>query len=161
MNNKYKLNVNKTFEVTLSEEDVQQLNAVKTSEDSYHVLNDNKSYQTVVTQSDFLQKKYTVKVNSTEYEVTIADELDQLIKEMGFSVGSSKHVNSIKAPMPGLILDIHVKAGDSVKEDDALLILEAMKMENVIVSPRDGLIKSVSVTKGAAIDKGQLLIEFE
>ncbi|MCB0461033.1 MAG: biotin/lipoyl-binding protein [Flavobacteriaceae bacterium] len=161
MNNKYKLNVNKTFEVNLSEEDVQQLNAVKTSEDSYHVLNDNKSYQTVVTQSDFLQKKYTVKVNSTEYEVTIADELDQLIKEMGFSVGSSKHVNSIKAPMPGLILDIHVKAGDSVKEDDALLILEAMKMENVIVSPRDGLIKSVSVTKGAAIDKGQLLIEFE
>ena len=161
MNNKYKLNVNKTFEVNLSEEDVQQLNAVKTSEDSYHVLNDNKSYQAVVTQSDFLQKKYTVKVNSTEYEVTIADELDQLIKEMGFSVGSSKHVNSIKAPMPGLILDIHVKAGDSVKEDDALLILEAMKMENVIVSPRDGLIKSVSVTKGAAIDKGQLLIEFE
>jgi biotin carboxyl carrier protein len=161
MNNKYKLNVNKTFEVNLSEEDVQQLNAVKTSEDSYHVLNDNKSYQAVVTQSDFLQKKYTVKVNSTEYEVTIADELDQLIKEMGFSVGSSKHVNSIKAPMPGLILDIHVKAGDSVKEDDALLILEAMKMENVIVSPRDGIIKSVSVTKGAAIDKGQLLIEFE
>ncbi|MEZ4842073.1 MAG: biotin/lipoyl-containing protein [Flavobacteriaceae bacterium] len=161
MNNKYKLNVNKTFEVNLSEEDVQQLNAVKTSEDSYHVLNDNKSYQAVVTQSDFLQKKYTVKVNSTEYEVAIADELDQLIKEMGFSVGSSKHVNSIKAPMPGLILDIHVKAGDSVKEDDALLILEAMKMENVIVSPRDGLIKSVSVTKGAAIDKGQLLIEFE
>ena len=161
MNNKYKLNVNKTFEVNLSEEDVQQLNAVKTSKDSYHVLNDNKSYQAVVTQSDFLQKKYTVKVNSTEYEVAITDELDQLIKEMGFSVGSSKHVNSIKAPMPGLILDIHVKAGDSVKEDDALLILEAMKMENVIVSPRDGLIKSVSVTKGAAIDKGQLLIEFE
>jgi len=63
--------------------------------------------------------------------------------------------------MPGLILDIHVDKGQEVKEDEALLILEAMKMENVITSPRDGIIKSVSVSKGEAIDKGHLLIEFE
>ena len=72
-----------------------------------------------------------------------------------------KHVNSIKAPMPGLILDIHVKQGQEVKEDEGLLILEAMKMENVITSPRDGVIKSVNIVKGEAIDKGHLLIEFE
>jgi biotin carboxyl carrier protein len=48
-----------------------------------------------------------------------------------------------------------------VKENEQLLILEAMKMENSILSPRDGIIKSISVAKSQAVDKGQLLIEFE
>ena len=84
-----------------------------------------------------------------------------LIKEMGFEVGASKQVNAIKAPMPGLILEISVEVGQEVKENDPLLILEAMKMENSILSPRDGVIKSVAMTKGAAVEKGALLIEFE
>ena len=80
---------------------------------------------------------------------------------MGFEVGATKKVNDIKAPMPGLILDINVKVGQEVKENDALLILEAMKMENVLTSPRDGVIKSISVNKGNAVEKNQLLIVFE
>jgi biotin carboxyl carrier protein len=63
--------------------------------------------------------------------------------------------------MPGLILDIHVRIGQAVNEDDPLLILEAMKMENVITSPRDGIIKNISVRKSDTVDKNQLLIEFE
>jgi biotin carboxyl carrier protein len=63
--------------------------------------------------------------------------------------------------MPGLILEIHVRIGQAVNENDPLLILEAMKMENVITSPRDGIIKSISVKKSDAVDKNQLLIEFE
>ena len=63
--------------------------------------------------------------------------------------------------MPGLILEINVEVGQEVVENDPLLILEAMKMENSFVSPRDGKIKSIAVVKGQAVDKGQLLIEFE
>jgi biotin carboxyl carrier protein len=63
--------------------------------------------------------------------------------------------------MPGLILEINVVVGQTVKENDPLLILEAMKMENSFLSPRDGVIKSIAVIKGDAVDKGQLLIEFE
>ena len=80
---------------------------------------------------------------------------------MGFEVGATKQINDIKAPMPGLILDISVTVGQEVKEDEPLLILEAMKMENVFTSPRDGIIKSISVSKGDAVDKNDLLIEFE
>jgi len=87
--------------------------------------------------------------------------LDLLIKQMGFSLGKSKTVNEIKAPMPGLILDIAVEVGQEVHEDDSLLVLEAMKMENNITSPRDGVIKSINIKKGDAVDKGALLIEFE
>ena len=80
---------------------------------------------------------------------------------MGFEVGASKVVNNIKAPMPGLILDINVKVGQDIKEDAPLLVLEAMKMENTLLSPRDGVIKYIAVSKGEAVDKNQLLIEFE
>jgi biotin carboxyl carrier protein len=60
-----------------------------------------------------------------------------------------------------LIIEVSVQAGQEVKENEQLLILEAMKMENSILSPRDGVIKSISVAKSQAVDKGQLLIEFE
>ena len=63
--------------------------------------------------------------------------------------------------MPGLILEINVAQGQEVKEDDTLVILEAMKMENAINSPRDGIIKSINVTQGESVDKNSLLIEFE
>ena len=100
-------------------------------------------------------------VNSNTYQVKIANKLDQLISKMGFSIGTNKQINKIKAPMPGLILDVMAKEGQVVKEDDALLILEAMKMENVIISQREGIIKTIAVKKGDAVDKNNLLIEFE
>ena len=61
------------------------------------------------------------------------------------------------APMPGNIVDVKVKAGDSVKKGDVLFILEAMKMENEIMAPCDGTAASVSVTKGATVESGSLL----
>jgi biotin carboxyl carrier protein len=73
---------------------------------------------------------------------------------------ASGKVNSIKAPMPGLIIDLKVKDGDAVKTGDALLILEAMKMENIIKSPGEGIVKTVKVKKGDSVEKNQVLIEF-
>ena len=63
----------------------------------------------------------------------------------------------VNAPMPGNILDVKVKPGDSVKAGDTLLILEAMKMENEISAPQDGTIASVDVRKGDVVDSGALL----
>ena len=63
----------------------------------------------------------------------------------------------IKAPMPGNILDVKVKAGDKVKNGDPIVVLEAMKMENPIPAPRDGTITSIVVSKGSTVEAGQLL----
>ncbi|HKK78307.1 MAG TPA: biotin/lipoyl-containing protein, partial [Phaeodactylibacter sp.] len=63
--------------------------------------------------------------------------------------------------MPGMVLEVSVKAGEEVSEGTPLLILEAMKMENVIKSPGDGVIKAINVTKGEAVDKNYLLVEME
>lgn len=161
MNNNYKLSVNNSNSFEFTESDLEKLDAVRVEKSKFHVLNDSKPYQAEIVSADFIAKKYTVKVNNNTYEVAISNPLDELIKSMGIERGKTKVVNAIKAPMPGLILEISVVVGQTVKENDPLLILEAMKMENSFLSPRDGVIKSIAVVKGNAVDKGQLLIEFE
>ncbi|MCK8479868.1 acetyl-CoA carboxylase biotin carboxyl carrier protein subunit [Psychroserpens algicola] len=161
MRQSFKVNVNTSFDFDISETDSSKLNSIKTSANTYHVLHDDRSYKAEITASDVNKKSYEVKVNNNTYNVNIFNALDSLIKDMGFEIGSSKIVNNIKAPMPGLILEINVKVGQEVNENDPLLILEAMKMENVLTSPRTGVITSISVEKGNAVEKNQLLIEFE
>jgi biotin carboxyl carrier protein len=161
MSNSYKLSVNNQTSIDLTESDLKNLDAIPLGNSKFHVLKDNKSYKAEIVSTDFIAKKYIIKVNNNSYEVAISDSLDMLIQSMGIERGRTKIINAIKAPMPGLILEISVSVGQQVKENDPLLILEAMKMENSFLSPRDGIIKSIAVKKGNAVDKGQLLIEFE
>ena len=161
MSNTYKTTVNEEHEFDISRDQLSQLDAVHTSQNSYHVLEDNSSFKATVVSSDFAKKTYNIQVNSNTYEVVIKDEVDVLIKEMGFTVGASKQLNNLISPMPGLIIDVQVTAGQEVKEGDTLVILSAMKMENSFVSHTDGVIKAVHVIKDDAVDKGQLLVEFE
>jgi biotin carboxyl carrier protein len=161
MGTNYTLLVNNTASFKVSKNDLKNFDSVKVEGAQFHVLKDRKPYKAEIISADFISKKYTIKVNNTTYEVTISDALDELIISMGIERGKTKVINAIKAPMPGLILEINVSVGQEVKENDPLLILEAMKMENSFLSPRDGVIKSIAVEKGNAVDKGQLLIEFE
>jgi len=70
-------------------------------------------------------------------------------------------MDNVKAPMPGLVLDILVEPGQSVQKGDNLLILEAMKMENIIKASGSGVVKNIPVHKKDAVEKNQLLIEME
>jgi len=161
MSTAYKVKVNETFQFDFEKESISQLDAVSVEANKFHVLHQNRPYKAEIVAADFYQKNYTVKVNNTTYTVVISNELDLLIKEMGFETGLTKQINAIKAPMPGLILELCVSEGQNVKENDNLLILGAMKMENSFLSPRDGVIKSIAVKVGDAVEKGNLLIEFE
>ncbi len=161
MDHKYKVKVNGALDFEFSEEEIKALDTQKTSANHYHLLKDNRSYSAEVFKQDFLHRTYEIKINSNIYSVKINNDLDQLIDDMGLSLGSSQQVNDIKAPMPGLILEVNVNEGDEVKEGDYLLVLEAMKMENTLTAPRDGVVKSVSISKGDAVEKNQLLIEME
>jgi len=67
----------------------------------------------------------------------------------------------VESPMPGKILSIKVRVGDTVKEDDELLILEAMKMENPIVAPVTGKVVEIKVNAEALVETGQLLVVIE
>jgi len=161
MPNNYKVKVNKTLKFEISEQEILDLDIVKTAKAKSHILQKQTPYKTEIVKANFDKKEYTVKVNSKTYKVKIEDELEALIQEMGFTLGKAKKVNEVKSPMPGLILEINVKEGQEVKENDTLLVLEAMKMENSITSPREGKIKNIAIKKGEAVEKGVLLIEFE
>lgn len=159
MDKNFKVKVDNSFEFDLKSSDANQLDLLKLTQSKFHVINKNKSFNIKLEKSNFYNKEYIVKVNSNSYSVNISNELDQLITEMGFSIGIAKKPNDIKAPMPGLILDIKVKEGQEVKEGDSLLILEAMKMENTISAPKDGIIKMISIKNGDTVEKGALMIE--
>lgn len=66
--------------------------------------------------------------------------------------------NAIKAPMPGTIVKVNVKAGDSVKRGDVLCVLEAMKMENEIMAPADGTVAGVNVSAGESVQTDAVLL---
>ncbi len=161
MGKSLKVKVNKTFEFDCSLEEVSKLDISVISDEEYHLLYDNVSYQIKVVSSNFHDKTYQISIDNSVFEVDLYNDLDLLIKEMGFSVSSKKEVKSISAPMPGLILDIPVNVGQEVQENDTLVILEAMKMENSILSPINGIVKTINAVKGDAVEKNHVIIEFE
>jgi biotin carboxyl carrier protein len=80
---------------------------------------------------------------------------------MGFGLAANKQIKEIKAPMPGLVLEIAVTDGQEVNDGDKILILGAMKMENSILIHTCARIKKVAVVSGQAVEKGQVLVELE
>ena len=133
------------------------------------------SYETQVMK--FEDNVAEVEVNGTKYKVTVENEVFQsktpkLVQ--GVSVPSTdsdpstaktanpnaaKGTGTIKSPLPGVVLALYVKVGDSVKLGQRLLLLEAMKMENNIEADKEGVIKSVLKQKGDSVMEGDVLIE--
>lgn len=156
----YKANVNDTFtfDIDLSSTswDVALLKGNK-----YHILYNNQSYVAELLRHDIQTKTFTFGIDGEEFTVSLADKHDQLITKMGLNASNKKKSNNLKAPMPGLVLEILVEQGQQINAGESLVILEAMKMENVLKAEADGVVKSISVNKGQAVDKNAVLLEFE
>lgn len=127
----------------------------------YHILTNGKGYSIEVAAIDRTAKTMTIKVNGHAYDIAVKDKFDALMEQMGFGKDALSKAADLKAPMPGLVIDVRVQPGDTVKKGDPVIVLEAMKMENVLKSPGDGKVKSVAATKGMSVEKGFILISFE
>ncbi len=122
-------------------------------------------------------KKYIVTVNGTKYEVVVEDadpnatytpaaskapaaapKAEAPKAEAPKAAPVSGNGENITCPMPGTIVKVPVKAGQSVKKGDVLCVFEAMKMENEVMAPRDGVVSSVAVSEGATVNSGDVLI---
>jgi biotin carboxyl carrier protein len=134
---------------------------VKISEGKFHILYNNRSYNAEVLEADYEAKSFKIKLNNNTYLLSAKDRFDALLEQLGMGDAASAKVNDLKAPMPGLIVDIKVQVGDTIKKGDSLLILEAMKMENVLKSVGDGKVKAIKVSPKQNVEKNQILIEFE
>ena len=137
------------------------LDIIKKDELSYHLIKDNKSYNIEIVEVDNEGKVVKLKINGVPFSGKVFSEMDLLLKEMGIDNLSTKKLKELKAPMPGLVLDIQVNEGDEVNEGDKLVVLEAMKMENNLKAESGGKVKSINCSKGQAVEKNEVLIVFE
>ena len=132
---------------------------VEISKNRFHILMNDHSYVCEVISAYTQKKSFEIRVNGKSFQVTVKDRFDELMHQLGMDKVSAYKVNVIKAPMPGLVLKLMAKEGDEIKTGDSLLILEAMKMENVIKSRGEGKIKQIRVKEQDAVEKNQVLIE--
>jgi len=161
MDDSYTVRVGEEMEFKPSGEALASLDVVKMGTDGHHLIKEGRGYRIKWLKSDFNKGRYLVEINGKKYETSLETPLDQLIKTLGFQTNGGPDVDSVIAPMPGLLLEVLVQVGDRVEKGDRLLVLEAMKMENIIGSPREGTIKKIMVGQGDTVDKKQLLLEIE
>ena len=145
----------------ISQEESEKLDVLSLDNSNFHLLQNGKAFRLEVLRTNFAKKTLEISVNGNPYTVSIADGYDQMVKAMGLLSNATTKINEIKAPMPGLILDIMVEVGQEIQEGTPLLVLSAMKMENIILAQGEGTVKAIAVKKDDAVDKGQLIIEME
>lgn len=135
------------------------LNISKTKS-GFHVLREHKAYKVDIISIDKKEKKVELRINNKFYAYEVKDKFDELLDKLGMSAQIKGKIDEIKAPMPGLVLDVLVSAGDVIKANQPLIILEAMKMENVIKSSVESTLKKIEVKKGDSVEKNQVLLTF-
>ena len=159
INNKsYLVKVNE-FEFSFTAHEIEQMNIITTSPGHFNMIRNNRSVNAKLVSEDIEKKKLVIEVDGEIFHIEINNELDQMLEQMGFNRTAAQQIKDIKAPMPGLVLEISVTDGQEVKQGDRIIILEAMKMENSIMIHCDASIKKIHVTAGQAVDKGQVLVE--
>ena len=132
---------------------------VQTMDDTIDsVLLDNVSTHVVAKQNG---AEYQVLLKHNQIDARVETERDRLLKTYATSAGSANKRYEVHAPMPALVVRVEVRVGDTIENGQSLLILEAMKMENEIKSHQAGKVKEVYVTKGKAVEKGELLLLLE
>jgi biotin carboxyl carrier protein len=156
----FKVDLDKKLNSGVIDGDSFEWDVINTKGDNYSIIKDNKSYNVEVLSVKPDEKSFLIKVDGIKYSLNAKDKYDELLHSLGMDNLASKKVADLKAPMPGLVLEISVEVGQEVVKGDTLLILEAMKMENVIKSPTDGVIKSISVSQSETVEKNQVILNF-
>ncbi len=125
------------------------------------ILHKGKSYTGTIVGVDRGNKEVTVKVNGQLYKTAIKEPIDLLLTNMGLDLKAMQKAEPVKAPMPGLVLKVLVTQGQQINKGDGLVILEAMKMENVLKASGPATVKAIKVSERTAVEKGTILIELE
>ncbi len=126
---------------------------------SFSIIANNKSYVAFLENVDRARKTMDLRIENSVYTIKIQEPIDLLLEKMGLDISKTQKVEPVKAPMPGLILKVLVTEGQAIKKGDPVLILEAMKMENVFKASSDATVKAIKITEGQAVEKGEVLIE--
>ncbi|CAL1520496.1 biotin/lipoyl-containing protein [Chitinophaga sp. MM2321] len=160
VNDKSTFTINPGAVITCNNQEV-DWSAAQLPTGDYSIIMDGQSYQAQVLKIDRDTKTVVLQINQRQYEVAIEEPIDQLLASMGIKDALTKKINDIKAPMPGLVLKVLVTPGQVIRKGDPVLILEAMKMENVFKATTDAVVKEIKVAERTAVEKGEVLIVLE
>ena len=155
--------INSVVQLDLSQRDLGKFKVIEInhSENEIILSNGTKKFECKILKENSIDQSYIVKINGEISTIRFIKQVEKTIEKLGIQKGSQKNINILKAPMPGLILDVIVKESDLVKKGDPVIILEAMKMENILSSPVDGIVKEIKVNPQQTVEKNNILIKFE
>lgn len=125
------------------------------------ILHKGRSYTATVEKLDAKTKELVLNVDGRRMRIAVQEPIDQLLHSMGMDLKSMQKAEPVKAPMPGMVLRVLVEPGQQIAKGDPLLVLEAMKMENVLKAGGPATVKAVRATERTAVEKGAVLIELE
>jgi len=127
----------------------------------YSVILNDKNYSLEVIEINRPAKTMTLGINGKVQEITVKDKYDLLLDSLGMSSGASKKIKELKAPMPGLVLEVLAEKEKNMEKGSTLLILEAMKMENEIQASTAGTVVALNVEKGDTVTPDETLLEIQ
>jgi len=164
----FKIRVNDQFDFeVISEKDRLLVNGKsvifdihQVNRSTFHILYQNRSYNAELIELNKADKTCSVRVNAQIYTMSLTDQFDDLLHQLGMDNLTVVKVSELKAPMPGMVLKVLVSEGEEVKKGSNLLILEAMKMENIIKAPADVVVKSIKVKPSDKVEKNQVMVVF-
>lgn len=139
----------------------QDLELVHVSDTHKRVYAKGNIYNIIVLNPANADGEIELLLNQKRVNVNVSSPLDELLKSMGLDNALEVKVTNLSSPMPGLVIKSSVNVGDEVKKGDPLMVLEAMKMENVLKATADVTIDKINVKAGEAVEKGAILIEFK
>ncbi len=158
VNNNTQLNINNSVDTILESKDT--ISIITNANGSYAVSIDGESVIADIVEMDEETKMVSIKINQQLYKVAVQEPADLLLQKVGLTIATEKKVTQLKSAMPGLVLQLLVSPGQKVKKGDVLMIVEAMKMENLFKASADVVIGEIKVEEKEIIEKGQELISF-
>ena len=161
LKDQYQIISSKGSTINLSEIEVEAMDIIKVGKKAYHVIHESKSMEVQILACSIHDKTMRLKIDGAEMNLSLRDHFDRLVEKMGLNERDHHKVENLKAPMPGLVLEVLVGEGQKIDQGQQILILEAMKMENIIKSPIDTRVAALKVKKGDTVEKGQVLLYFD
>lgn len=157
-NRKHSVKINSSSEVEINNRkvpaEISQIN-----NNAYLLRLGNKVFEITAHKLD--KEKYGILIDGCYFDVLVRTQLQENANDLQKNKNISAKKLNIKAPMPGLLLKLKKNIGDSVKVGEPLLILEAMKMENEIRSPANGIVKEILFQEGQSVEKNSIILTFE
>jgi len=161
VNDKHAFSIRKEEGNWMIGDEVAAVDFSKQSNGMISILYQGRSFEGIVESIDRAKKEVRIRMGGQTCLVAIQEPIDQLLHSMGLDLTASKKVEAVKAPMPGMILKILVTPGQQIAKGEGLIILEAMKMENVLKASAPATVKAIRVQERTAVEKGAILIDLE